>query len=146
MTTVDDSLAKYISAADERLSSGSKSKLPPSTADPEASKDTPKPKSTQPAGVHAYKPTGRLSILNGSHRSHSDDPDVHATVLVLPDYVAVSNVPLSVDGAEALWRHALDPTVPRAGTSVTEGDLKTWPLPYNCLIMLCESLYKLLMA
>lgn len=93
--------------------------------------------------MHAYKPTGRLSVLNGSHRSHSDDPDTQATVLVLPDYVAVSNVPLSADGAEAFWRHALDPAVSRAGTSATEGELKSWPLPYNCLIMLCESIYYL---
>ncbi|OCB91574.1 hypothetical protein A7U60_g1200 [Sanghuangporus baumii] len=148
VTDEHDSLAKYLSSAEDRHSGGVRKKgAPPS---PSSEKKEKKPHdekpadttttSTSPTGVYSYKPSGRLSIVNGSHHTISDDPDTQATVLVLPDYVAVTNVPISSAGASALWEHALDPAVPRAGTWITPGseEMKTWTLPYNCLIMLCS--------
>ncbi|KAL5527424.1 hypothetical protein ACEPAG_6215 [Sanghuangporus baumii] len=153
VTEEHDSLAKYLSSAEDRHSGGLRKKAaPPSPSSEKKTEkhhdekpaDTTSSTSTstskQPTGVYNYKPSGRLSIVNGSHHTISDDPDTQATVLVLPDYVAVTNVPISSAGASALWEHALDPTVPRAGTWITPGSegMKTWTLPYNCLIMLCS--------
>lgn len=96
----------------------------------------------------SYASTSRLSVLNGSHTSRADDPDDFDTVLVFPDFVAVVNVPRTPEGARALYKHALDPAVEMAGTAGHEGDedevvkgLRTWTLPYNCLIMLCKLHY-----
>ena len=96
-------------------------------------------------GVLSYASTSSLSVLNGSHTSQADDPDTHDTVLILPDFVAVVNVPRSAEGAQALYKHALDPSVKRAGTNIyvkgedpVVDELRTWTLPYNCLVMLCE--------
>ena len=143
ISSVSDSLAKYISSSESHLHSSSKH---PKSAN--GSRDTKKV-----AGVYPYPPSGRLSILNGSHKSQSEDPDTHGTVLVLPDYVAISEVPQSALGATAFWKYALDPDVPRAGTVpsvhaydasnedeeglITKG-FKTYTLPYNCLILLCS--------
>ncbi|EJD01408.1 uncharacterized protein FOMMEDRAFT_89285 [Fomitiporia mediterranea MF3/22] len=140
VTYVSDSLARYISNAEDKHSSSVKKASHSPTLSPIDSKKTEKDNHSHPTGVHSYKPTGRLSILNGSHTSRADDPDTHATVLVLPDYVAVSNVPLSAAGADAFWAHALDPAVPRAGTTATPngGEFKSWTLPYDCLILLCS--------
>ena len=144
VTDEHDSLAKFLSAAEDRHSVGHfmHKKVASSVSPSSSSENPPNPSNTkQPTGIYAYKPSGRLSIVNGSHHTISDDPDTQATVLVLPDYVAVTNVPVSSGGASAFWEHALDPGVPRAGTAVTPGgeDMKTWTLPYNCLILLCTS-------
>lgn len=80
-------------------------------------------------------------ILNGSLRSASDDPSLH-TVLVLPDYVMVNEVPESKDGAVDLWKVQLDPDAGRGGAMLispeSNVDMKTWPIPYDVVIMLCE--------
>lgn len=173
MTDVEGTLAKFLSDVDSRLSGGRGHGLGHGHGkkDKERSRDTPStsptssPNTSQiqkggsgsstatgplPAGVFAASPHQRLSVLNGSHHSLAADADTHATVLVFPDYVALSSVPETVTGADALWRHACDPAVPRAGTHVssladegsrgedTEAEFKTWPLPYNCVILLCE--------
>ncbi|KAL5508216.1 hypothetical protein ACEPAH_5835 [Sanghuangporus vaninii] len=147
VTDERDSLAKYLSSAEDRHSGDvRKQGAPPSPSSEKKEEKHPADTSNstitskQPTGVYSYKPSGRLSIVNGSHHTISDDPDTQATVLVLPDYVAVTNVPISSAGASALWEHALDPAVPRAGTWITPGseEMKTWTLPYNCLIMLCS--------
>ena len=99
--------------------------------------------STSPTGVFAADDASRISILNGSHRSFADVPS-QQSVIVLPDFVVVSNVEASVEGATALWEYALSHDVSvRAGTAngvSNEAGLQTWTLPYNCLIMLCKSL------
>ncbi|RPD81227.1 Sucraseferredoxin-like protein [Lentinus tigrinus ALCF2SS1-7] len=86
-----------------------------------------------PAKIH------KVTILNGSHRTVSDDDDKE-TVLVFPDYKVVTEVAVSPAGAEELWEHALSPSVnlhstPRdtKGTSV-----KSWIIPYACVILLCS--------
>lgn len=163
VTDVDGTLAKYLSDADSRLGSGrkkekerskdSKDKLASPPSSPKDSSNgnarampAPAP-GPLPAGVFAATSHQRLSVLNGSHHALTTDADTHATALVLPDYVAIASVPVSSVGAEALWRHACDPAVERAGTHAvpTEGsdkseeaELKTWPLPYNCVILLCK--------
>ena len=93
---------------------------------------------SNPAGVHSYAEASRLSVLNGSQRSQGDDDNQHS-VIVLPDYVVVSNVEQSLNGAEGFWRHAIASDVVRAGTERIEQGLKTYVLPYNCLILLCAS-------
>ncbi|KAH8118377.1 Sucrase/ferredoxin-like-domain-containing protein [Phellopilus nigrolimitatus] len=153
-----NSLASFLSDADDKPSRKKKPKAAPADS-PEPTDAPDKPsggaqaqrqertrarnanrKTAEVAGVFAAPPAGRLSVLNGSHTSRADDPDAADTVLVLPDYVAVANVPRSAAGAAALWRHALDPAVPRAGTVLADAaqELRTWTLPYDCLIMLCS--------
>ena len=84
----------------------------------------------------------RLSILNGSHRTYSDDHDLQS-VLVLPDYKVVTNVNPTPEGAAALWESHLDPRLTRAGAAViADKTTKTFVLPYNCVILLCRFLFK----
>lgn len=80
-----------------------------------------------------------LSILNGSHRTVSEEPD-HETVLVLPDFQAVVGARANAESVEALWRHALDPTV---GVAKKRDDaalpaLRSYVLPYACVIIICS--------
>jgi len=52
--------------------------------------------------------------------------------------MVVANVEQSADGAEQLWYHALSSNVLRAGTERNSQGLKTYTLPYTCLILLCS--------
>ncbi len=72
------------------------------------------------SGAFSNASSSRLVVLNGSHNSISDDPE-HHSVIVFPDYVVVSNVAASSEGAAAFWKYALshEITVP-AGTSSEE--------------------------
>lgn len=80
-------------------------------------------------------------ILNGSHRTASED-STHNTVIVLPDYTFVNDVPESFDGATDLWKSSLDPTLARGGKVLESfrggSELKSWALPYNIVILICE--------
>ena len=84
------------------------------------------------SGVFAANPSGihKVTILNGSHRTVSDD-ETKETVLVFPEYRAVTGVARSRDGAAAFWKSD-------AGAAPADG-LRTWVLPYACVILLCES-------
>ena len=93
------------------------------------------------SGVFAANPAGihKVTILNGSHRTVSDD-ESKETVLVFPDYKVVTEVEASHAGAEELWEHALSPSVdlhsvPRDAKST----IKSWIIPYACVILLCTS-------
>jgi hypothetical protein len=85
-------------------------------------------------GVFHSSESSRLAILNGSHTTVSEDC-TKETVLVLPDYKAVVGVPRTLEGAEELWRCALDPSLGRAGEA--DPSFRSWLLPYSCLILLC---------
>lgn len=88
-------------------------------------------------GVFNATDATRISILNGSHTSSEDNT---ARVLVLPDYKVVVDVPVSKAGATAVWTTAIDPNLGRAGLSeMEESGVKSYVLPYACVILLCES-------
>lgn len=91
-------------------------------------------------GFLESKASSRLMILNGSLRTASED-STHHTVLVLPDFILVNDVPESLEGANDLWHSSLDPSIGRGGAILKNpsSDLKTWPLPYDIVIMICES-------
>ena len=79
----------------------------------------------------------KVSILNGSHRAISEDDDKE-TVLVFPDYTVIAEVPNTHAGAEALWEHSLSPAVDiHAPPELSNSSVKTWILPYACVILLC---------
>ena len=78
-----------------------------------------------------------MAILNGSHDTLSNDHD-HETVLVFPDYKVVAEVPRSLDGARELWRNSVNPSVPRVGSSSEGSTVKSWVIPYTCVILICE--------
>jgi len=93
----------------------------------------------------------RVNVLNGSHHTLSDDNELE-TVLVFPDYLVVCEVPRSREGAQLLWDGWLDPRLSRgmrldleavrggeAEPENTRIDLRSWVLPYSCVILLCES-------
>ncbi|KAH8105945.1 Sucrase/ferredoxin-like-domain-containing protein [Cristinia sonorae] len=121
VTDESNSLASFVQPL---LSSAAKPVLSPSDA-----KKIP--------GIHNPLHSNAITILNGSHKSISDHP-AHATVLVLPDYKVVSDVEHSLQGAQELWRTAVDPVVPRRGNVLKGGKLRSWVLPYSCVIMICS--------
>ncbi|KAH7930291.1 hypothetical protein BV22DRAFT_1116279 [Leucogyrophana mollusca] len=127
VTDAEGTLAAYINKADNVLGTLRK----PKSQSGEPNRDV--TKSSTP-GLASYTDTARLAILNGSHRTFCDDP-TEETVLVLPDFKVVAGVPRSLEGARELWTAALDPAVGRAGAAT---HLKSWVLPYSCLILLCS--------
>ena len=84
-------------------------------------------------GIFETSRTSRVSFLNGSHVTVSDDHSLQ-TVLAFPDYKMVTEVSESVDGAKEFWRDAFNPSV-----DPQETKLKSWVLPYSCVILLCKS-------
>lgn len=78
-----------------------------------------------------------MSILNGSHDTLSRDYE-RETVLVFPDYKVVTEVPRSLDGARELWRNSVNPSVSRRGSSSEANSIKSWVIPYTCVILICE--------
>lgn len=128
MTEAEGSLAQYISHTSKRHSH--------SSSNTGASGDQKSQQSdvTNVPGVFKPSDASRLSILNGSHHTISCDDDKES-VLVFPDYKVVKDVERTQDGADLLWRMALDPNLNRAGRGV-EG-ARSWPLPYACVILLC---------
>lgn len=89
------------------------------------------------AGIFKDSETHAVAILNGSHDTLSKDND-HETVLVFPDYKVVTEVPRSLDGARELWRNSVNPSVPRMGSSSEANTIKSWVIPYTCVILICE--------
>jgi len=107
-----------------------------------SSGDPPKPSTPASAsppvslpGVFVNTETKRLGVINGSHNTHSEEGN--ETCIVLPDYTLWLEVPPTSEGAEALWKSALDPAYPRTGVGRT--GLKCYTIPFNCVILLCES-------
>lgn len=148
MTDVKGSLAQHLSNVADKLGGGKNQKKKASLPKSSPASDKPAdalgltsspaaPPTGTTAGVFSSDGTSRTSIVNGSHHSLSADDETHETVLVLPDYVAITNVPATADGAESLWLHALAPEVLRAGAVRGAQGLQTWTLPYHCLILLC---------
>ncbi|KAM0752980.1 Sucraseferredoxin-like protein [Meredithblackwellia eburnea MCA 4105] len=79
---------------------------------------------------------GRLSVLNGSNLSCSDD-DESDSVLVFPDFKIVKEVSHTSQGAKDLVDTYLKPNVGRAGSGEATS-LKSWPLPYQAVVLLCS--------
>lgn len=104
-------------------------------------------KSVRPtAGLFRTADSTRTSVLNGSHRTICHENEFE-TVLVFPDYKVVTEVRRSVQGAQDLWDSAVDPKLGGAGASgafLEKSPLKTWVLPYACVILLCECGFKYL--
>ena len=91
------------------------------------------------AGIFKDSETHAVSILNGSHDTLSKHND-RETVLIFPDYKVVVEVPRSLDGARDLWRNSVNPSVPRQGSSSGSSAVKSWVIPYACVILICERL------
>jgi len=85
-------------------------------------------------GIFGVNDTSRVAILNGSHKSLSDEESLES-VLVFPDYKVVTEVPRSLEGAKDLWESVLNPP----GNSIRDSTFESWVLPYSCVILLCES-------
>ncbi|KAF8186884.1 Sucrase/ferredoxin-like-domain-containing protein [Mycena galopus ATCC 62051] len=122
ITRTSGSLAAYISGARRK-----------SSVTQPASPDVPRL-----PGIFNASDSTEIAILNGSHKTISDDHELE-TVLVFPDFVVVSGVPSSSQGAKMLWNSALDPQVPRIlGSTPDEAPFHTWVLPYSVVITLCS--------
>ncbi|KAL4081924.1 Sucrase/ferredoxin-like-domain-containing protein [Scleroderma yunnanense] len=133
VTEADGTLAAFLSSADEKF------RTKPGT--PDANDLPSQGTKTLPAGIFTQETAGRLSILNGNHNSlslHHDTASTLETVLILPDYKFVTDVPRSLDGAKLLWTTALDPAYGGFGSPDRSDTLKSWILPYSCLILLCS--------
>ncbi|KAI9574914.1 Sucraseferredoxin-like protein [Boletus coccyginus] len=122
VTEADDTLAAFLSSVNEKLQGQKRDK------------NTQKPLS---AGLFTENDTGRLSIQNGSHHSFSQDPS-EETVIVFPDFKVIADVPRSPAGAKTLWTTALDPLYGRLGAEYRSDSLRSWALPYSCVILLCS--------
>ncbi|KAI0268366.1 Sucraseferredoxin-like protein [Gloeopeniophorella convolvens] len=88
-------------------------------------------------GIFKDSETQAVSILNGSHDTLSTNCD-HETVLVFPDYKVVAEVPRSLDGARELWRNSVNPSVSRTGASSGASTVRSWVIPYSCVILICS--------
>lgn len=108
--------------------------------------NAPKPSSPTSNGKSSCPSTGlfnpsqstRTSILNGSHNTLCHEED-HETVLIFPDFKVASEVRRSMEGAQDLWDSTVAPGISRSGTFLEKSTLKTWVLPYACVILLCQS-------
>ena len=88
------------------------------------------------AGIFKDSENHAVGILNGSHETLSCDE--HETVLVFPDYKVLTEVPRSLDGARELWRNSVNPSVSRLGSSSESSSIRSWVIPYTCVILICE--------
>ena len=135
VTDVSGTLAYFIAEAHRSLSSAG-SREDGDSVGAENNRNWP--------GFYDSKTSSRLMILNGSHRTASEN-STHNTVIVLPDYTFVNEVPESFDGATDLWKSSLDPSVGRGGKVLTDlrggSELKSWPMPYNIVILICTLLF-----
>ncbi|KAK7044800.1 Sucrase/ferredoxin-like-domain-containing protein [Favolaschia claudopus] len=123
ITRTSGSLASHISSAHRKVT------IPHSNANP----DLP-----HIPGIFNASDSAEIAILNGSHKTISDDHQLE-TILVFPDYVVVSGVPSTPQGAKMLWNSVLDPRIPRIlGSTADEAAFSTWVLPYSCVITLCS--------
>jgi hypothetical protein len=95
---------------------------------------------TAVAGIFKDSENHAVSVLNGSHDTLSKHND-NETVLVFPDYKVLTEVPRSLDGARELWRNSVCPSVSRLGSSSETGSVKSWVIPYTCVILICERLF-----
>jgi hypothetical protein len=87
-------------------------------------------------GVYLSAHSTRIAILNGSHNTLSDDP-ADESVLIFPDYKIITEVPSSLEGAQTLWNSVIGPSLGRAGRTLEQSILRSWVLPYSCVILLC---------
>ncbi|KAG5646425.1 hypothetical protein DXG03_003475 [Asterophora parasitica] len=127
VTETKGSLAALLLGAQNHANLPIAEPTPPATPAPKAVRSS--------AGVFRSSDSTRISILNGSHNTMSDDID-QETVLVFPDYLMVADVPRTREGARGLWESAVDPNVERAGAVLEKMPFKTWVLPYSCVILL----------
>ncbi|KAI9512256.1 Sucrase/ferredoxin-like-domain-containing protein [Russula earlei] len=128
VTSEEGSLASYISDIEKAV---------PLTITAGASTPTSPQLPTAISGIFKDSETHTVAILNGSHDTLSKDHE-RETVLVFPDYKVVTEVPRSLDGARELWRNSVNPSVPRVGASSEESALKSWVIPYTCVILICS--------
>ncbi|KAI0027048.1 Sucrase/ferredoxin-like-domain-containing protein [Vararia minispora EC-137] len=126
VTDVEDTLAAYLVALQTRLGG---THTPPSAFTPAG----PSPV----VGIFKDNETHKVSVLNGSHDTISDDC-ASETVLVFPDYKLVADVRRTLEGARDLWENAVHPAVPRLGALDPTSALRTWIIPYACVILICS--------
>lgn len=111
---------------------------PPSNGKPTSSSKGVRP---GPDGLFRTSDSTKISTLNGSHKTICDDED-HESVLVFPDFKVVTEVRRSVQGAQDLWDSAVNPELGRNGAFLEKSPLKTWVLPYSCVILLCTPFFR----
>ncbi|CEQ38643.1 SPOSA6832_00083, partial [Sporobolomyces salmonicolor] len=92
-------------------------------------------------GVHGSLAQGtstssRLSILNSSFISHSHEGHKES-VMVFPDFKVVHEVEEKREIAEELVKQYLSTEAGRTGAA-EGGKLRSWPLPYHAVILLCS--------
>ena len=102
------------------------------------SKESPPNHKHKVSGVFDSTDSNRIGILNGSHRTLSDEHDLD-TVLVFPDYRIVCGVPRTKEGAQSLWDGWLNPRLGLA--PVKQENLSSWVIPYSCVVLLCGYIF-----
>lgn len=136
VTSEQGSLASYLAAIEEAAPTTLTGTSTPGT--PSDTPDcSPLQLSNAVAGIFKDSETHAVSILNGSHDTLSKHHD-YETVLIFPDYKVVAEVPRSLDGARDLWRNSVNPSVPRPGSSSGSSAVKSWVIPYSCVILICK--------
>ena len=145
MTEVDDTLAAYLVAVEGT----SRNSATPGTSTPgtplagvrelrDLEKEFMPALPSPVVGIFRDNETRKVSILNGSHDTLSHDHR-RETVLVFPDYKVVMDVPRTLDGAQDLWDNSGNPSVPRMGAGPGRSALRSWIIPYSCVILICTS-------
>ena len=145
VTNEKGSLASYISTIEKGAPltltiTGDVGTSTPGTGPSTPITSTPHLLPTAVAGIFKDSENQAVSVLNGSHDTLSKQND-NETVLVFPDYKVLTEVPRSLDGARELWRNSVCPSVSRLGSSSETGTVKSWVIPYTCVILICERLF-----
>nr|VWP01663.1 Guanyl nucleotide exchange factor Sql2 [Ganoderma boninense] len=146
VTEAEGTLAAYLSRAVSVSVSAASAPIT-AAAGEDKNKKEPKPKpaltATPAPGVFDTRADlarlTRVSIHNGLFPSVSEH-GARETVLVFPDFKAVTEVEVSEEGAREVFERVLSPSVPLQAVPCARGatGTKTWFLRYSCVILICS--------
>ncbi|GAA5884560.1 hypothetical protein JCM16303_000028 [Sporobolomyces ruberrimus] len=107
-----------------------------STVNLKGSNDEPLP-GVHPSSARAPGSSTNLSILNSSFVSSSHHGD-RESVMVFPDYKVVHDVEARKGHAQEMVERFLESDNNRVGVQAETSQLKSWPLPYRAVVLLCS--------
>ena len=129
ITNTSGSFAARLSCA-LATNTSTKSKSPSSSPRPDN-------RTVSTSGIFRASDFSTISILNASHHSISKHENSE-TILVFPDYKLVMDVHPTPDGAQEFRDLFLSPVTDQTEAPPYDSALKSWVLPYSCVILLCK--------
>ncbi|KAL7412620.1 Sucrase/ferredoxin-like-domain-containing protein [Mrakia frigida] len=89
-------------------------------------------------GLYDTQEMSKLAVLASS--IEVDEEEGKTCALLFPDFKYISAIPISKEGAHALYDQNLDPSVSALGHPASSSDeqLRSWILPYRAVVLLCS--------